>query len=423
MDSTKVTKVPALMEDFDCGTELVKQQRAGQEITGKQIDLHYAVDSEDNLRKVDITKYAYAKIGELAYRFDANAVAGIPSDYGPGYWNISALPAKGVEMSDDTSVEDAVEDLRAKVQAQSDAVGSTKKLFSAKIVKSAGGWVLEDSNKVVSVREETVLGASLPTLILTFDKVPVSLTSVDMPGFNYDSVVRGNELELVLLHNLSGKLTLDSATLDLDSSSVWSSLVTAAADPTTGVITISHPDSANTTLNKPNPFYTSGVVSKCEAGSTRYEASATVKDANAARIIEPLAPFSVEVEYDTVDLDFTMHTINLGIDAVKGGEVGTVAVSHPDLRVRPSAQADDDGYLAKVGVSGTLQSIVTLFNFSGAKKTVYDEKTKFHLVSPSLVPSKPNYPAKLNFDFGPVVVPPSSFNVGFSFYVVGLIEA
>ena len=419
-DTMKVVKVLASMEDLTCGTDKETQNRAGQDVEVTQIDQHYAVSSQEDLRKIDIGLYTYAKIGELAYRFDSNATSGVPSDFGPGYWNISHLEAEGVKLSSGTNLETAVTALQNQVAFQADAVGSSKKLFSAKVKRDATGWVLEDSNKVVSVKEETKPGASEATLTLSFDKTPISVIAVDAPGYTIDSAITGNDMELCFLHSLNGTVETDGT---LVTDSLWNSLVSTSVDGDTGLITIKHPSSANTTLGKTNPYLVPGSISKCEGpDSNKFVLDAWLTYFPASHKIQPLAPLHAYVEYRTATDDFGVTTHNVGVTAEKGTG-GAVAVNHANLQALPTAQASVDSLLAKVLPNSAEKSIVSLFNFSGTKKTDYTAETTFYINSTSLAPVNFPFKAKFNFDFGQTVVPASSFEVGFEFYIIGLIEA
>ncbi|AFV51103.1 lysogenic conversion protein [Vibrio phage VPMS1] len=419
-DTMKVVKVLASMDDLTCGLGKEVQNRAGQDVEVTQIDQHYAVSSQEDLQKIDIGLYTYAKIGELAYRFDPNATTGIPSDFGPGYWNISCLDAVGVKLASGVSLETAVTTLQDQVTFQADAVGTSKKLFSAKVKRDATGWVLEDSNKVVSVKEETKPGATEATLTLSFDKAPISIMAVDAPGYVVDSAVTGNDMEICFLHSLNGTVETDGT---LVTDSLWDNLVSADVDSTTGLITITHPASTNTTLGKTNPYLVPGSVSKHEGPDTnKFVLDAWLAYFQASHKIQPLAPLHAYVEYRTATDDFGITTHNVGITAEKGTG-GSVVVNHANLQALPTAQASADSWLAKVLPNSAEKSIVSLFSFSGSKKSSYTADTAFYINSSSLMPVKFPFKAKYNFDFGQTVVPASSFEVGFEFYIIGLIEA
>lgn len=420
MDTMKVVKVLAAMEDLTCGIGKETQNRAGQDVEVTQIDQHFAVSSQEDLRKIDVGLYTYAKIGELAFRFDTAAQSGIPSDFGPGYWNISYLEAEGVKLKNGTDAEAAITKLQADAAAQSDAVGATKKLFSAKIKKDVGGWLIEDANKVVSVKEEAKPGATESTLTLGFNKAPISVLALDAPGFTFDSAVTGNELELCLMHSLAGTVDTEGT---LVVSEVWKDVVSATVDSTTGAITIVHPDSHETTLNRANPYLVPGSVCMSEGSdSNKFMLDAWLTSANASHKIQPVAPLHAYVEYRTATDDFGITTNNVGVTAEKGAG-GEVAVNHANLQSLPTAQASDEDFLAKVLPSSTKKSIVSLFSFSGSKKSTYTAETAFYINSSSMMPVKFPFKAKYNFDFGQIVVPASSFEVGFEFYIIGLIEA
>jgi len=423
MDTKKVTKVPAAMEDLACGTNKVMQQRAGQDVEVHEIDMHLQVSSEDDIRKIDISKYTYAKIGEVAYRFDSTAISGIPSDFGQGFWNVSYLPSKYVSYKDE-SVEKTLNDILLELNNQSDAVAKNKKVFSAKVVKTASGWSLEDSNKVMSVSASIKPGARVDTLSFILDKKPVSLLSVGLPGFLFDYQIKDNELELALLHNLSGIVALDNGAIDLYQHDLWSSIIDVNVDSNLGEVKISHPDSFNTVSDKVNPYFTPGSISIADSiDADKFYFNAMLKSSNATKYIYAMAPLEMYVSYESNTDSFSVNTLNLNVEAVKGTISGDIKVSHDDLQCRPYAEATSDSLIPKVRTAGTGSSIVSLYNFSGTKKSDYDDYSSFALVSPSLVRSKCVSKSRVNFDFGPIVLPPSELEVGFSFYIVGLIEA
>ena len=414
MDETRVSKVPAAMEDLACGTSKVFQQRAGSSMQVTQIDMHYAVESEVDLRKVDITKYRYAKLGELAYRFDAAATSGIPSDFGPGYWVVSALPSEGVSHDDQPLNEYLVAE-NARLNKALESVGISEGVFSAKLVKTVDGWNVLNKNKVVDV---VVKDSGLEVELTS---TPLTLSSVGLDGVVTQHSIDSTKLNIVLSRKLSGKVNLKDATLELDQDG-WSSTVSATRDDTTGLVTIAHPASATVLDGVKNKHYSAAQVSVTQSkilnGSLQ---DAVVTDYSDKREIQGLASLSVLVSYNTTLSDFEVVPATNLVGASKGSN-GVIVLTHTNLSHNSMIAARSDNYIANATIRGANETRVRLKDFSGVVKTLFDVDSSFYFNNPELVTYKVDSDAKVNFDFGYVVMPADEFEVGTEIYLTGLVE-
>lgn len=89
----QVTKNLVGMEDLLTGVGHVQQKRGGKLYNIGKMDVPYAVASEDELKKVDVDKYTYARIGSIDYRYDPADLLGDVQIPGRGSWNRSSSVA------------------------------------------------------------------------------------------------------------------------------------------------------------------------------------------------------------------------------------------------------------------------------------------------------------------------------------------
>lgn len=106
MSGLEVSKSLIAMEDLACGIGKVTQTRQGMQYSVGRIDVPYAVTSERDIAELDITKFIYARLGEVDYRYDPTFDTGeIKSDFTTKYWRIVNKPLRIYET---TSLPDAV---------------------------------------------------------------------------------------------------------------------------------------------------------------------------------------------------------------------------------------------------------------------------------------------------------------------------